>query len=475
LLHIAVRQSIHKYQAAGKQPSEEALMPSTLIGRQAVVIGAGMAGLPAARVLADFFEHVLVLERDALPLDVSHRVGTPQARHTHALLAGGQRALEELFPGFEQDLGEAGAVPLRAGSDIRFERPVYDPFPPRDVGVRARAMSRPLVELTVRQRVERYANITIREHCRAQELIGSPDDVGVSAVRFENGNGKSDTVAADLVIEAAGRGNLTLGLLASLGRPRPAKTIIGVNITYATAVYATPDNAPAEWKGVMTFDSPAQGGLAAVMAPIEQNRWIVTLVGRHGEKPPADPDGFLAYSQQLRTSTIYDAIKGAEQLGEIARFGFPASIRRHFDRLKEFPRGLLPFGDSMCRFNPVYGQGMSVAAQEARLLHRLLESRTAESDPLGGLASAFFSEAEALIDTPWGLSVIPDLAHPKTEGQRPQDLEEMLGFAEALNGLAAEDPGVHKLLFEVLHLLKPRSILNDPDLVERVKAFAAEM
>jgi 2-polyprenyl-6-methoxyphenol hydroxylase-like FAD-dependent oxidoreductase len=211
------------------------------------------------------------------------------------------------------------------------------------------------------------------------------------------------------------------------------------------------------------------------MAPLEGNRWILTLVGRHGDKPPDDRDGFLACARQLRTPTIYDAIKQAEQLGDIARFGFPASVRRHFDQLEEFPRGLLPFGDSMCRFNPVYGQGMSVAAQEACLLRELLKHRTGVADPLDGLAQAFFGEAAASIETPWELAAVPDLAHPKTEGKRPEDLEQRLAFSEAFNHLAAEDPAVHKLLFEVLHLLKPRSALSDPDLVERAKALAVQL
>ena len=211
------------------------------------------------------------------------------------------------------------------------------------------------------------------------------------------------------------------------------------------------------------------------MLPLEGNRWIVTLVGRHGEKPPDDRDGFLAYAQQLRTPTIYNAINKAERFGKITRFGFPASARRHFDRLAEFPRGLLPLGDAICRFNPVYGQGMSIAAQEACSLHGLLETRVNDSDALTGLASAFLSEAATIIETPWALAAVPDLAHPKTEGERPDDLEQSLAFSEALNHLAAEDPAVHKLLFEVLHLLKPRSALGDPDLVERVKAVAAQL
>ena len=119
------------------------------------------------------------------------------------------------------------------------------------------------------------------------------------------------------------------------------------------------------------------------MLPLEGDRWMLTLGGRRGDKPPGDWDGFLAYAQQLRTPTIYDAVKRAERLGEVARFGFPASVCRHFEQLEAFPRGLLPFGDAICRFNPIYGHGMSVAAQEACLLHRLLRKRAETSDPLG--------------------------------------------------------------------------------------------
>ena len=148
------------------------------------------------------------------------------------------------------------------------------------------------------------------------------------------------------------------------------------------------------------------------MLPLESNRWMLTLGGRRGDKPPGDWEGFLAYMQQLPTPTIYDAVKRAERLGEIARFGFPASVRQHFERLEAFPRGLLPFGDAICRFNPVYGQGMSVAAQEACLLHQLLRKQAEKSDPLAGLASAFFTEAGALIETPWSLAAVSDFAFP---------------------------------------------------------------
>src|ERR1700739_652829 len=148
-------------------------MALTLIGKQAVVIGAGMGGLAAAGALVDYLGRVGVFERDTLPFEPAYRAGTPQARHVHALLLSGQRALSELFPGFEQDLAREGAVPLRAGLDVRMERPGYDPFPQRDLGWLSYAVSRPTIERALRRRVESRANITVRQRCRVKEVLAS--------------------------------------------------------------------------------------------------------------------------------------------------------------------------------------------------------------------------------------------------------------------------------------------------------------
>src|SRR5216684_3213276 len=445
----------------------------TRIGKQAVVVGAGMAGLTAARSLADFFERVIILENDALPKEATHRPGTPQSRHLHALLAGGLQALSRLFPGFEESLSQAGAVRLRMGYDDRIERPGYDPFPQRDLGILIYGMTRPLLEFTTRKRLGEYRNIELSESCRAQQFIAAPGEAAVTAVRCENSDGTSERLAADLVIDASGHGSLTLALLQSIGWPLPEETSIGVDIGYATALFEIPEDAPPDWIGARTLPDYPRNKRAASILPVEGNRWILTLGGRYDEKPPADWDGFLMYAQNLRTPTVYNAIRHAKRPSEIARFGFKACCWRHFERLEKFPRALLPFGDAICRFNPIYGQGMSVAALEADVLNRLLTAQSAESDGLAGLAAAFFPEAERLIDTPWWTAAIPDFSDPRTEGQRPSDLEDTFKFFAALLKLAAQDAAVHKLFIEVQNLLKPRSEYRDPELVRRVKEVMA--
>jgi 2-polyprenyl-6-methoxyphenol hydroxylase-like FAD-dependent oxidoreductase len=449
-------------------------MMSSFIGRQAIVIGAGMGGLTAARVLADHFERVLVLEGDVLPGAPLDRHGVPQGRHVHALLAGGQRALSELFPGFEDDLARAGAVRLRVGLDVRAERPGFDPFPQRDLGFDAYAMSRPLVELAVRRRVQERTSIDLRMGCRVQGLMHRPDGAAVTGASYTGPDGASETAEADLVIDASGRGMPTLDALAALGRVPPDETTIGVDLAYASAVFEIPHDAPGDWKGVFCFPGAGRASRGSLMLPLEGRRWIVTVGGRHGDIPPGDEAGFMEYAQGLRTQTIYNAIKHAKRLGDIARFRFNESVLRHYQRLENFPRGVLPIGDVICRFNPIHGQGMSVASQEALALGRLLTLRARERDPLAELASAYFAEAARIIDTPWAAAAIPDFVHPDTRGERPADFERTLKFGFALGKLAARDPAVHRLTAEVQHLLKPRSVYQDPELVQRVLAVMAK-
>ena len=446
---------------------------SSPIGKQAIVVGAGMGGLTGAAAVAPYFEHVVVLDRDSLPTEPSNRPGTPQARHVHALLAGGLRALAELFSGFEKDLRSAGAVPLRAGLDLRLERPGYDPFPQRDLGFDSYCMSRALVEFLTRARVRDYPNVDIRERSRVESLIVDANGPTVTGVRYVDADGTRTDLTAELVLDASGRGDPTLKLLDTLGAARPSATTIGVDIAYSTAIFEIPDDAPKDWRGVFHLPMPPSSR-GALLLPLEGRRWIVTLAGRHGDDPPGDEARFMEFVKGFRTQTVYDALRSAKRLGDIARYRFSESAHRHYERLDAFPAGLLPIGDAVCRFNPVWGQGMSVAAQQACALRRLLGDRSAAPDALHGLAHAFFDEAAGLIVTPWAQAAIPDFIHPATRGERPADFEQSLKIGLALTKLAARDPAVHKLNAEVNSLLKPRTAYMDPELMQRVMAVMAE-
>jgi 2-polyprenyl-6-methoxyphenol hydroxylase-like FAD-dependent oxidoreductase len=445
---------------------------SNPILKQAVVIGAGMGGLAAAKAVAPHFEKVTVFDRDALPDAPAPRLGTPQARHTHGLLAGGCRALELLFPGIEFDLVEAGAVRMRVRRDTRFEIPGFDPFPQRDLGFDQFGLSRPALERVCRRRLECEPNIEFRPRTRVTELTASPHSGSVAGVRFEDTRGRPGRLAADLVVDASGRASPTLHFLDAIDSAKPAAIEIGIDQAYATAVFETPEAAPTDWLFVVHAPTPPGSSRLGIIMPMEGRRWSVSLCVNHGETPPGDIDGFMAFAKSLRMPTIYNAIRGAKHVGDVARFGMPCSVRRAFDRLDRFPRGLVPLGDSVCRFPPVQGQGMSVAAQEAHVLASLLDSRRGRADPLGGVAEAFFSEIQPLLEAPWAVAM-NDLAYPQTRGERPPDFATRMQYARALMRLAAEDAETDRLVFEVRSLLKPHSALREPELASRVMSMMA--
>jgi 2-polyprenyl-6-methoxyphenol hydroxylase-like FAD-dependent oxidoreductase len=444
------------------------------IFKQAVVIGAGMAGLAAAKAIAPHFEKVTVFDRDVLPDAPAPRSGTPQCRHTHSLLAGGHSALDRLFPGIEIDLVEAGAVRLRIRRDFRLELPGFDPFPQRDLGYDQFALSRPALERVCRRRVEQEPHIEIRSRARVTEVIASHDNSGAAGVRFEDVRGTPGSLAADLVVDASGRISLTQTFLEATGSPKPPTVEIGMDQAYSTAIFEKPDDAPTDWLAVIHAATPPHSSRHGVILPMEGGRWTVSLAENHGKAPPGDLAGFREFVASFRTRTIHRAIRRARPIGDIARFRMPCSVRCAYDRLNRFPRGLIPLGDSACRFPPIFGQGMSVAAQESCVLAGLIDSRRWHADPLDGLAEAFFKEIQPLLETPWS-HAMGDLIYPETRGERPPDLEQKLQYGHALLQLAGEDAEVDKIVSEVRALLKPFSALREPKLAARVNALLAEM
>ena len=430
-----------------------------------VVIGAGMAGLTAAQAISRHFRKVTIIERDVLPAEAVPRSGTPQAQHAHALLAGGLKALQVLFPGFENDLAEAGAVKIRTGKDLQWERPGFDPFPTRDLGINVFCMSRPLLEAVTRRRVLQTPNIEICVRSRVTGLVASRDAKRIEAVRYDSEDGPV-VVEADLVVDASGRCGLTLKLLEELSLPKPEETEIGMDQAYASTIVERPIDHNADWLGNIILPSAPASSRGALLFPIEKQRWLLSIGSNHGDVPPGDRAGFMDFVRSLRTSTIYDAVRDARPLTDIVRYQLPCSTRRHFERLESFPAGLLAIGDALCRFNPVFGQGMSVAAQEALILDRLLS----EDVPMERLARDFFAAIQDTLATPWGVAV-SDFVYPATRGVRPADLAQRLQYGMALTKLAAQDPEVHRLTAEVSQLLKPQAALREPALAARVMSM----
>lgn len=441
---------------------------TTRLGRRAVVIGAGVAGLAASMALSPCFDEVVVLERCELPDAALPREGVPQGRHPHVLLGGGQRALEQLLPGFERELVLAGAIAYRVGLDTRYERPGFEPFPRRDLGWSGLACSRPLLELVLRRRAQ-TGNVQLWPECPVERVLSSNGGGRVAGVQLR-GPG-SARIDAELVIDASGSGKPTLQALEASRLPEPEETRIEVDMGYSTGIFAVPPDAP-DWKLLMVLSDAPRSSRSAVLAPLEGNRWIALVAGRHEQKPPGDWDGFFDFASQLHRPTLVRALQPARRLGAVMRFGFPASSWRHFER-STLPVGLLPIGDAVCRFNPIYGQGMSVAAQEALLLRSALNECAQQPDPLAALARLFLGNLGGLIEAPWSLSATPDFVFPETRGERPPGFADSQRYNAALMRLAVEDAAIHRVVLQVQHLLRPLSDLRTPDLRERVRTANA--
>ena len=436
------------------------------LGERAIVVGGGLGGLSAARALSDRFRQIVILDRDELPDDATPRSGVPQGKHPHGLLGGGLKALEQLFPGFGNELRRAGAVPINPGFDMLYEFPGQDPWPRIKFDWPTYAMSRPLIELTLRRQVQRLTNVKVQSQCRVLNIIGESNTGAATGICYRTPDGNVETLQSDLIIDASGNGSLTLEFLQASGRSLPEETSIGVNMRYASALFDHADIRD-NYKFAYTLPNAPEESRGGLLAPAENGGYQLALIGRGEDIPPISESEFRKYARDLWTPTIYNAIKNAKRLTEIRPYSFAESRWRHFAQVSEFPRGLLPIGDAICRFNPVHGQGMSVAAREASLLFDLVGRFN--GDLLSTLAHDFLTKAENLIADPWAMSAIPDFIYPETTGARPKNLEERLNFQKGLSRLAARDAAVFELLIDVRNLLKPLGELDNPSISSRIE------
>jgi 2-polyprenyl-6-methoxyphenol hydroxylase-like FAD-dependent oxidoreductase len=449
----------------------EVAAKSSYLDKCAIGVGAGLGGLSAARVLSDYFDEVMILDRDELPEDTIPRPGVPQAKHPHLLLGGGLKALENLFLAFGDELMRAGAEPIDPGFDSLYEIPGRDVCPKIKLDWWTYSMTRPLIERILRRLVERIGNIKVRRGCRVLNILSESNGHAATGIQCQMVDGSLETLKSDLIVDASGNGSLTLEFLKANDRRPPVETSLCVNIRYASALFER-SHIRDDYKTVSSLPSARGQTRGGLIVPAENNRNQVVLSGRGKDIPPIDGNEFLSYARQLSTLTIYNAIKDAKRLTDITPFSFPESRWRHFAQVPDFPHGLLPIGDAICRFNPVYGQGMTVASQEANMLSDLLQ--TLDGHSLATLAPTFLTKAEALIADPWAMSAIPDFIYPQTIGERPPDLEDRLNFQTALDRLAVRDVKIYKLLIEIRHLLKPLTLLDDPSIVGRVMEEIAD-
>ena len=428
------------------------------MGSRAVVLGGGMGGLLAARVLSDAYSEVLVVDRDQLTGVTEPRRGVPHGRHAHALLARGQQILDDLFPGLTAELTAAGVPAGDLATDLRWYFNGRRLQPGR-TGLLSISSTRPVLESHVRQRVSALSGVTFAEQCDIRALVTGPSN-RVTGVRICDADGAERTELADLVIDATGRGSRTPVWLTELGYQRPEEDRVKIGLAYSTRLFRLRRDPYGSDLSINPVASPANPR-GAFFPKLPGDMSMLSLTGILGDHPPTDDEGFLAFAKSLPVPDIYEAIQDAEPLDDPVTFRFPASVRRRYERLPSFPEGLLVLGDAVCSFNPVYGQGMTVAAMEAAILRDHLARGRLR-------AREFFRDISRVIDAPWDISAGGDLSFPGVEGRRTLKVRLGNAYIARLHAAAASDGSLTAAFMRAAGLVDPPQALMRPSVLLRV-------
>ncbi|NHN49298.1 FAD-dependent monooxygenase [Halostella sp. JP-L12] len=440
--------TVDRYDSAGT-PSIE--------GR-AVVVGGSIAGLCAARVLADVFKEVVVLERDALPDEPVARTGAPQTSHPHALLEAGRATMEDLFSGFGEEILAAGGLLIDSGSDMAY----YDQggyVADTTARLPTYCASRALFEYVVRKQVQALDGVRIKDDTHMTGYLTDEEATAVTGVAFRNTDGAERQLPAALTVDATGRTSRTPQWLSDHGYEAPPVDEVHVDVTYSTIrIERPPDDRRVFF---VPPSSPRTRGSAII--PIEDDQWEVIIQGVHGDTAPTEPGSFTKFVDSLPVAEPGQLVTEQSWRSDtIDHYPYPSSRRHRYETLDRFPEGLVVTGDAIASFNPIYGQGMSVAALDAVELHHALKPG------IDGVASRFFDRAATVVDAVWRMAVGADFGFPQTTGPKPRGADLSNWYFERLLRRSHTDPTLSEAFMRVMRLEQPPATLLKPGIARRV-------
>ncbi|MER6912016.1 FAD-dependent monooxygenase [Streptomyces sp. NPDC000594] len=430
--------------------------------RRAVVIGGGLAGMLAAAALDGFADEITVVERDTLPPGPTPRVSLPQARHTHLLWSGGVRAFEELLPGITDRWLAAGArrIPLPTGLVTLSAQGWIRRWPEMQFMI---ACSRDLLDWVVRERVLALPAVTVLQGRTVRGLLGSADRV--RGIRLGAPDGRESTLTADLVVDAAGRGSRAATWLRDLGLDPVEEERVDSGLVYATRLYRAPAGSE-DFPVVNVQSDPGRPvpGRTATIVPIEGGRWMVTLSGTRGGEPPSDAESFEEFARTaMRHPVVGELISRREPLTGVTLSRSTVNRRRCYERAERWPEGFVAVGDAVATYNPVYGQGMSVAAQGSTALREVL-TRTGIGEP--GLARRAQRAIARPVSVAWDLATGTDILYPGAVGRQPRPGSVLAHrYVDRLAYAATGRALLTRAYIDVITLSRPASSWLHPDVL----------
>ncbi|SDT26131.1 Dehydrogenase (flavoprotein) [Friedmanniella luteola] len=412
--------------------------------RSTVVVGASFAGLLAAAAAARGGGQVTVLERDELPDTAGPRRGVAQGRQPHVLLHRGLLEASGLLPGLPEDLVAAGAVRVDCGT-LPWCGPLgWQPTSTRSYDVLS--LTRPLLEHVVRARVAALPGVALRRGSRVRGLEGDGD----RGWRVLLGSG--DAVPGELVVDASGRGSRMPVWLAAAGHPVEEPETVDAALGYASRLYRTPDRRPLP-TGVVVQPTPdvPRGGLGL---PVENGGWVVLANGYGAHRPDRGTD-LVDFFGTLRDPVLAELVVGLEPAGELTVHRQTGNRRHGYGRRRDWPDGLLVVGDALCAFNPLYGQGITVAAIQAGLLADAWTRRR-------WTARRVQSRLRDVTDLPWAVATSEDRRHLGPTGPAPLPQRVVDAWtAEVGHLLMAGDRHATTAFNRIYHLMgSPRELLH---------------
>lgn len=437
----------------------------------AIIIGGSMAGLMAARVLSEHFDRVTLIDRDTLPDKPDFRNGTPQARHLHALLAQGQQIMEEFFPGLADDFVTMGAPRIVWGRDTATLTPGgwIKRF---DSGFESNLVTRVNLEWHVRQHLAAFKNTRFLTRTDVQSLAASDDRKTIIGIVVQSRDDKAtQTLYGDLIVDTSGRESKTPEWLQQFGYDTPEETIINAYLGYATRWYEMPADFNHDWKSLTLAARPNEGILrGGGIFQVEGNRWVTTLLGMSHDYPPTDEEGFLEFARSLPSPALYEAIKDATPVSPIYGYRRTENRWRHYERLARFPERLIVMGDAFCSFNPIYGQGMTVAALEAHELGEMLKQQGAHD--LAGFGIRFQKRLPKVVENAWLMATGEDLRYPATEGKRPGRFARFVQqYLDHVLTILPYDNHAALTFMQAMNLTKPPTALLSPRILLTVLRY----